>query len=203
MLIVTAAESFRKNEFVLAFDDLFSSFILVDDLESRLRVLSTYNLRILFPWTSFSCFEKNSFHSLLLRLVSLSNLMMAPANSVKRDSNGHEIRRALRSTSAGIRKPHRRGSSKLQLRLLKKFTMILRFAFQNIRLCINDDAASSQGANDAGHHSVDRIPLLMTSNAQDLNSAFIRNLNERNAASKSEYSGRYLTASQEEVLPFD
>ena len=56
MLFVTAAESFRKNEFVLAFDDLFSSFILVDDLESRLRVLSKYNLRILFPWTSFSCF---------------------------------------------------------------------------------------------------------------------------------------------------
>ena len=49
MLFVTAAESFRKNEFVLAFDDLFSSFILVDDLESRWHVLSKYNLRILFP----------------------------------------------------------------------------------------------------------------------------------------------------------
>ena len=143
-----------------------------------------------------------SFHSLLLRLVSLSNLKMALANSSKRDSNEHEIRRALRSMSAGIRKPHGRGSSKLQLRLLKKFMMILRFAFQNTRLCMNDDAASSQSANDAGHHSVDHIPLLMTSNTQDINSAYVRNLNECNAASKSEYSGRYLTASQEEVLPF-
>ena len=101
---------------------------------------------------------------------------MVPANSSKRVSNGHKTRRAPRSTNAGTRKPHGQGSSKFQSRLLKKFTMILRFAFQNPELCMSDVAVSSQSANDAGHHPGDHNPLLMTSNARKIIFAFIRTL---------------------------